>query len=136
MTDLEKAARAVLDRWESRSWEWVTYGRIAALMADLRQALAAQQAEPVALSFTISSARLTWDEAVKWAGSVGVRLARVEEMRCMNLPPDRFWSATSAQNSAWVYDAYGDSKSRNGKLRAYYAVAIHEPIAKSEAIQA
>lgn len=48
MSDLQKAAQAVLDRWESSSWEWVTYGRIAALMADLRRALAAQQAEPVA----------------------------------------------------------------------------------------
>ena len=52
MSDLQKAARAVLGRWDSHSWEWVTYGRIAALMADLRRALAAQQAEPVAYQDT------------------------------------------------------------------------------------
>jgi hypothetical protein len=52
MTDLEKAAQAVLVRWDSPAWQRFPAGRsTAALMADLRRALAAhreQQAEPVA----------------------------------------------------------------------------------------
>jgi len=52
MTELEKAAQAVLDRWDSPAWEWMSQGSTAALMADLRRALAAhrEQAEPVALT--------------------------------------------------------------------------------------
>jgi hypothetical protein len=48
MTELEKAAQAVLDRWDSPTWEWMPHGPTAALMADLRKALAAhrEQAEP------------------------------------------------------------------------------------------
>jgi hypothetical protein len=55
MTDLEKAAQAVLGRWDSPAWEWMPQGptaaRMADLMADLRRALAAhrEQAEPVAI---------------------------------------------------------------------------------------
>jgi hypothetical protein len=50
MTDLEKAAQAVLVRWDSPAWQRSPAGRsTAALMADLRRALAAhrEQAEPV-----------------------------------------------------------------------------------------
>jgi hypothetical protein len=50
MTDLEKAAQAVLVRWDSPAWQRYPAGRsTAALMADLRRALAAhrEQAEPV-----------------------------------------------------------------------------------------
>jgi len=50
MSNLEEAAQAVLDRWDSPAWEWMPHGPTAALMADLRRALAAhreQQAEPV-----------------------------------------------------------------------------------------
>jgi hypothetical protein len=47
MSDLVRAAQAVLDRWDSPKWEWSKQGPTAALMADLRAALA-QQAEPVA----------------------------------------------------------------------------------------
>ena len=50
MSDLEKAAQAVLVRWDSPAWDWAHQGPTAALMADLRRALAAhreQQAEPV-----------------------------------------------------------------------------------------
>jgi hypothetical protein len=51
MSELEKAAQAVLDRWDSPAWDWVPHGPTAALMADLRDALAAhRQAEPVALT--------------------------------------------------------------------------------------
>jgi hypothetical protein len=49
MTDLEKAAQAVLVRWDSPAWQRSPAGRsTAALMADLRRALAAhrEQAEP------------------------------------------------------------------------------------------
>jgi hypothetical protein len=46
MTDLQKAAQAVLNRWDSPHWEWITHGPTAVLMANLRNALA-QQAEPV-----------------------------------------------------------------------------------------
>lgn len=49
MTALREAAQAVLDRWDSPAWEWAKQGPTAALMADLRAALAQQeQAEPVA----------------------------------------------------------------------------------------
>ena len=48
MTNLEKAAQAVLVRWDSPAWDWAHQGPTAALMADLREALAAhKQAEPV-----------------------------------------------------------------------------------------
>jgi hypothetical protein len=49
MTDLEQAAQAVLVRWDSPTWDWAHQGPTAALMADLRRALAAhkEQAEPV-----------------------------------------------------------------------------------------
>jgi hypothetical protein len=61
MTDLEQAAQAVLVaaqavlvRWDSPAWDWAHQGPTAALMADLRRALAAHkeqaelvQAEPV-----------------------------------------------------------------------------------------
>jgi hypothetical protein len=51
MSDLEKAAQAVLVRWDSPAWQRSPAGRsTAALMADLRRALAAhkEQTEPVA----------------------------------------------------------------------------------------
>jgi hypothetical protein len=50
MSNLEKAAQAVLVRWDSPAWDWAHQGPTAALMADLRRALAAhkEQAEPVA----------------------------------------------------------------------------------------
>jgi len=38
VSNLEKAAQAVLDRWDSPKWEW-HQGPTAALMADLRAAL-------------------------------------------------------------------------------------------------
>jgi hypothetical protein len=50
MTNLQRAAQAVLDRWDSPHWEWITHGPTAVLMADLRKALAepdAVLAEPV-----------------------------------------------------------------------------------------
>jgi hypothetical protein len=48
MSDLEKAAQAVLNRWDSPSWDWARQGPTSALMADLRRALAhREQAEPV-----------------------------------------------------------------------------------------
>jgi hypothetical protein len=53
MTTLQQAAQAVLDRWDSPAWQRAPVGRSnAALMADLRRALAAhkEQAEPVAMS--------------------------------------------------------------------------------------
>jgi hypothetical protein len=40
MTDLRKAAQAVLDRWDSPQWEWLEKGPTAVLMANLRKALA------------------------------------------------------------------------------------------------
>ena len=47
MTTLREAAQAVLDRWDSPRWEW-HQGPTAALMADLRAALAEPVQEPVA----------------------------------------------------------------------------------------
>ena len=48
MTDLRKAAEAVLERWDSPAWEWMKQGPTAELMATLRAALAAPEPEPVA----------------------------------------------------------------------------------------
>ena len=52
MSNLEKAAQAVLDRWDSPQWDWKRQGPTSELMADMRRALAAhkEQAEPVAIS--------------------------------------------------------------------------------------
>lgn len=53
MSDLRKAAEAVLERWDSPAWEWKKQGPTADLMADLRTALAAEptKQEPVAWMF-------------------------------------------------------------------------------------
>ena len=48
MSDLRKAAEAVLERWDSPAWEWIKQGPTAELMATLRTALAAPRPEPVA----------------------------------------------------------------------------------------
>ena len=48
MSDLRKAAEAVLERWDSPAWEWMKQGPTAELMATLRAALAAPEPEPVA----------------------------------------------------------------------------------------
>lgn len=40
MSDLRKAAEAVLDRWDGPEWEWREQGPTAELMATLRTALA------------------------------------------------------------------------------------------------
>lgn len=45
MSDLRKAAEAVLDRWDSPAWEWIKQGPTAELMATLRAALAAPEPE-------------------------------------------------------------------------------------------
>jgi hypothetical protein len=44
MTKLQDAARAVLKRWDSPQWDWTQEGSTAGLMADLRAALAADEA--------------------------------------------------------------------------------------------
>lgn len=46
MTTLREAAQAVLDRWDSPKWEW-HQGPTAALMADLRAALAEPERKPL-----------------------------------------------------------------------------------------
>ena len=43
VSDLRKAAEAVLERWDSPAWEWMKQGPTAELMATLRTALAAEQ---------------------------------------------------------------------------------------------
>ena len=47
MTTLREAAQAVLDRWDSPAWEWLKQGPTAALMSDLRAALAEPVQEPL-----------------------------------------------------------------------------------------
>jgi hypothetical protein len=66
MSDLEQAAKAVLDRWDSPTWEWTSQGPTAVLMADLRRALAAHraQAEPVALSWSPSPRETVWGDDI------------------------------------------------------------------------
>jgi hypothetical protein len=219
MSELEKATQAVLDRWDSPVWEWTSQGPTAALMADLRKALAAhkeqqaepvvdvqaavlaereacaklcesttaswtehlynaacadcaeairgqakpvKQAEPVAipgaipmseitarsrsmperadaleaarkrgraspvkLKYVISPTRMTWDEAMKWAEGLGMRLATVAEMREMGLPPDFYWSGTEySQSCAWSFNAYNGNKGYGVKNGALFAVAV------------
>lgn len=41
MTNLQSAAQAVLDQWDSPAWEWQRRGPTAELMAAMRAALAA-----------------------------------------------------------------------------------------------
>ena len=47
---LREAAQAVLNRWDSPAWEWLKQGPTAALMADLRAALAEPQRKPLTLT--------------------------------------------------------------------------------------
>ena len=54
MSDLRKAAEAVLERWDSPAWEWMKQGPTAELMATLRAALAAPEPEPVAWMYVNS----------------------------------------------------------------------------------
>lgn len=54
MSDLRKAAEAVLERWDSPAWEWMKQGPTAELMATLRDALAAPRPEPVAWMYVNS----------------------------------------------------------------------------------
>lgn len=42
MTDLQRAAQAVLDRWHSPQWEWAKQGPTADLIAELQRALVAE----------------------------------------------------------------------------------------------
>ena len=49
MSDLRKAAEAVLERWDSPAWEWIKRGPTAELMAALRAALAAPDEDIKAL---------------------------------------------------------------------------------------
>jgi len=58
---LKQAAQSVLDRWDSPQWEWAKHGPTADLMAELRKALEAKQAqqEPVAIVME--------DSGQKWA---------------------------------------------------------------------
>jgi len=74
MTDLRKAAQAVLDRWDSPHWEWIEKGPTAVLMADLRNALAHQ--------CTITTATLACKKPVKQAEPVDAVLA--EREACLN----------------------------------------------------
>ena len=49
MSDLRKAAEAVLERWDSPAWEWIKRGPTAELMAALRAALDAPSEDIEAL---------------------------------------------------------------------------------------
>lgn len=53
MSDLRKAAQAVLDRWDGK-WDWLDAGPTADLMKDLRSALAEPEQEPVAWAYVNS----------------------------------------------------------------------------------
>ena len=63
--DLRKAAQAVLDRWDSPKWEWISHGPTADLMTALRAALAAAQppaAMPVPADVLRDAGRYRWLE--------------------------------------------------------------------------
>ena len=84
MTDLEKAAQAVLVRWDSPAWDWAHQGPTAALMADLRDALAAhrEQAEPVESSAGAGGAG-GWGEPVVWVGVTEVEVSDIYTRRAI-----------------------------------------------------
>lgn len=58
MSDLRKAAEAVLDRWDSPAWEWTKQGPTAELMATLRAALAAPEPEKQTVPKTVPLSRI------------------------------------------------------------------------------
>ena len=62
MSDLRKAAQALLARWDSPQWEWAKHGPTADLIADLRAALAQPEAQPVARVAEVHMSRYT----VEW----------------------------------------------------------------------
>jgi hypothetical protein len=76
MTDaLRKAAQAVLDRWDSPKWEWISHGPTADLMTALRTALAAAQ-PPAAMPvpepmtrFCPGCGGVGYVERVAWSGA-------------------------------------------------------------------
>jgi hypothetical protein len=47
MTDLQKAAQAVIDRWNSPKWEWMKQGPTALLISDLHAALEQEKNEDI-----------------------------------------------------------------------------------------
>ena len=78
MSDLRKAAEAVLERWDSPAWEWMKQGPTAELMATLRAALAAP-----CLEVTVDP-RLTLDEAAAISSALAAPSEDIEALRREN----------------------------------------------------
>lgn len=78
MSDLRKAAEAVLERWDSPAWEWMKQGPTAELMATLRAALAAP-----CLEVTVDP-RLTPDEAAAISSALAAPSEDIETLRREN----------------------------------------------------
>jgi hypothetical protein len=80
---------------------------------------------PAELKYMISPERMCWDDAVEWAASLGMRLATVEEMQNMSLPPDYCWSGTEySQSYAWYFSTYFGYQNYCVKSTALFAVAV------------
>ena len=75
MSDLRKAAEAVLERWDSPAWEWIKRGPTAELMAALRAALDAPS-----LAVTVDP-RLTPDEAAAISSALAAPSEDIEALR-------------------------------------------------------
>jgi hypothetical protein len=80
---------------------------------------------PAELKYVISPTRMTWDDAVKWAESLGMRLATTDEMREMSLPAGYYWSGKEyLQSNAWYFRTLSGTKGDGDKCIALFAVAV------------
>ena len=91
MSTLRAAAQAVLDRWDSPRWEW-HQGPTAALMADLRAALAEPVQEPVAWRWgyrSVTTGEMDWRGYVEIAADPNLRSPAIIMEPLYAAPPQR-----------------------------------------------
>ena len=74
MTDLRKAAEAVLERWDSPAWEWKKQGPTADLMANLRTALAAEPTKPSGYAYRHADGALWFNNGCSVNGGLPVEV--------------------------------------------------------------
>jgi hypothetical protein len=98
VSDLRKAAEAVLERWDSPAWEWMKQGPTAELMAALRTALAAP-----CLEVTVDP-RLTPDEAA----AISSALAAPDEIEALRRDAERYrWMKREVKRIPPAWDLVG-----------------------------
>ena len=105
MTKLRQAAQAVLERWDSPSWQWVMHGPTADLMAALRTALAQPEQEPVA--WMSSDRAWMWSDYSKALAAVA-HIPRLTLIPLYTTPPQRPWQGLTPDEVKHLYP-YGRS---------------------------